>query len=104
MRCDGMKGRVYLPGTSERKALPMHYLVKTKAFVCDCRGGRGGGRRKGNARVNSLPRGQTGLFCDHHLVMKLVGKHLDKAAAVGVVSLHLGHLIQDRSGLRKSPA
>ena len=31
-------------------------------------------------------RGRPGLFCDH-LSMKLVGKYVDKARSVGVVSL-----------------
>jgi hypothetical protein len=53
--------------------------------------------------VNPFPRGGPGLFFDH-LVMKLVGKHIDKAAAVGVVSLQRGYLIQDRLGTRESSA
>lgn len=39
--------------------------------------------------------------------MKLVGKYVDKAGSVGVVSLHFfafGNLTQDRLGLRKASA
>jgi len=77
------KKTAHLPGTSEtKKDLPMHSLANTDELLeTDCSRGR---RRKRGVRVKILsPRGPLGLFCDHHLVMKLVGKHIDKTGVVG---------------------
>jgi len=52
------------------------------------------------------PRGPLGLFCDHHhLVMKLVGKHIDKTGAVGffftfIISDILSNAVQGYVKLR----
>ena len=62
---------------------------------------------KGRCEGESFPRGRSGLFFDRHLAMKLVGKYVDKAGSVGVVSPHLhnfGNLTQDCLGLRKTSA